>query len=287
MQNWLKQITTGAMIGTTVLVTSACTMRLSESTFIASDEVPVAFTAEFTQQLQQAMPNHLITPLSLEASDHVKLNGFYIDNPNSLTTLVFYQGNGMKIEPHGLSVLTTLSTLNTDILVMDRRGLGASEGQPSINNIIADAQQQLDYLHQQYQPEKVILHGYSLGSFIAADLAKNNKIDALILHGSATNADDWVDEKTPWYMAPFMTLEMPEDFRKTDNKQVVAQYYQGPLLVIAAEDDEEVPPELSEKLFVASQSANKQLIMVPNVGHQGMLDDANTMSQYQRFITAL
>ncbi|MBB1381264.1 alpha/beta fold hydrolase, partial [Shewanella sp. SR41-2] len=234
MQNWLKQITTGAMIGTTVLVTSACTMRLSESTFIASDEVPAAFTAEFTQQLQQAMPNHLITPLTLEASDHVKLNGFYIDNPNSHTTLVFYQGNGMKIEPHGLSALTTLSTLNTDILVMDRRGLGASEGQPSINNIIADAQQQLDYLHQQYQPEKVILHGYSLGSFIAADLAKNNKIDALVLHGSATNADDWVDEKTPWYMAPFMTLEMPEDFRKTDNKQVVAQYYQGPLLVIAA-----------------------------------------------------
>ncbi|MBB1439796.1 alpha/beta hydrolase, partial [Shewanella sp. SG41-4] len=147
MQGLLNKITTGAMIGTTLLITSACTMRLSESTFIASDEVPTAFTTEFTQQLQQAMPDHLITTVSLEASDHVRLNGFYIDNPNSLTTLVFYQGNGMKIEPHGLSALTTLSTLNTDILVMDRRGLGASEGQPSINNIIADAQQQLDYLH--------------------------------------------------------------------------------------------------------------------------------------------
>ncbi|PKG79196.1 alpha/beta hydrolase [Shewanella sp. Actino-trap-3] len=287
MQGLLKKITTGAMIGTTILMTSACTMRLSESTFIASDEVPAAFTAEFTQQLQQAMPNHLITQLSLEASDHVKLNGFYIDNPNSLTTLVFYQGNGMKIEPHGLSVLSTLLTLNTDILVMDRRGLGASEGQPSINNIIADAQQQLDYLHQQYQPEKVILHGYSLGSFIAADLAKNNKIDALVLHGSATNADDWVDEKTPWYMAPFMTLEMSEDFRKTDNKQVVAQYYQGPLLVIAGEDDEEVPPELAEKLYAASQSAQKELIIVPDAGHVEMLDAPETMKRYQAFVRSL
>ncbi|MBB1440868.1 prolyl oligopeptidase family serine peptidase, partial [Shewanella sp. SG41-4] len=144
-----------------------------------------------------------------------------------------------------------------------------------------------DYLHQQYQPKKVILHGYSLGSFIAADLAKNNKIDALVLHGSATNADDWVDEKTPWYMAPFMTLEIPEDFRKIDNKQVVAKYYQGPLLIIAAGDDEEVPPELAEKLFAASQSVNKELIMVPNVGHQGMLSDANTMSRYQAFLHTL
>ncbi|AZG71314.1 alpha/beta hydrolase [Shewanella livingstonensis] len=287
MQNTIKKMITVAMISMTMLIISGCTVRLSEESFIANDKEPVPFTAEFTQALQQAMPNHLITPLSLEASDHVKLHGFYIDNPNSNTTLVFFQGNGMKIEPYSLSALTTLSTLNTDIFVMDRRGLGASEGQPKIKNIIADAQQQLDYLHQQYQPEKVILHGYSLGSFIAADLAKNNKIDALVLHGSATNADDWVYEKTPWYMAPFLSLEMPDDFRKANNQQVVAQYYQGPLLVIAAENDQEVPPELAEKLFAASQSANKQLIMVPNADHGGMLDNAATMYRYQAFIFAL
>ncbi|GGP70519.1 hypothetical protein GCM10009347_39520 [Shewanella algicola] len=287
MQNTVKKMITVAMISTTMLIISGCTVRLSEESFIANDKEPVAFSTEFTQALQQAMPDHVISQLNLEASDNVKLNGFFIDNPNSNTTLVFYPGNGMKIQPHCLADLTALSALNTDILVMDRRGIGASEGKPRINNIILDAQQQLDYVQQQYQPGKIILHGYSLGSFIAAELARNNKIDALVLHGSATNADDWVDEKTPWYMAPFMTLEMPEGFRKTDNKQVVAQYYQGPLLVIAGEDDEEVPPALSEKLFAASKSANKQFIMVPKVGHQGMLEEATTMQQYQTFITEL
>jgi dienelactone hydrolase len=287
MQNTVKQFITVVMISTAMLIISGCTVRLTEASFIAHDKAPVAFSTEFTQALQLAMPNNTIIPLSLEASDHVKLNGFFIDNPNSNTTLVFYQGNGMKIQPHCLSALTTLSTLNTDILVMDRRGIGASEGKPQIKNILSDAQQQLDYLQQHFQPEKIILHGYSLGSFIAADLARNNKVDALVLQGSATNADDWVDEKTPWYMAPFMTLEMPQDFRNIDNQQVVAQSYSGPLLVIAAEDDKEVPPALAEKLFAASKSANKQLIMVPNVGHQGMLDDVTTMQQYQDFITEL
>ena len=287
MQNTVKKMITVAMISTTMLIISGCTVRLSEESFIANDKEPVAFSTEFTQALQQAIPNHVITQLSLEASDHVKLNGFFIDNPASNTTLVFYQGNGMKIQPHCLADVTALSALNTDILIMDRRGIGASEGKPRINNIILDAQQQLDYVHQQYQPEKIILHGYSLGSFIAAELARNNKIDALVLHGSATNADDWVDEKTPWYMSPFMSLEMPQDFRNIDNQKVVANDYQGPLLVIAAEDDEEVPPALSEKLFAASKSVNKLFIMVPNVGHQGMLEEATTMQQYQAFITEL
>ena len=287
MQNTVTKMITVTMISTAMFIISGCTVRLTEASFIAHDKAPVAFNTEFTQALQQAMPNNAITPLSLEASDHAKLNGFFIDNPNSNTTLVFYQGNGMKIQPHCLADLTALSALNTDILVMDRRGIGASEGKPKIQNIISDAQQQLDYLQQHFQPEKIILHGYSLGSFIAADLAKNNQIDALVLHGSATNADDWVDEKTPWYMAPFMTLEIPQDFRNIDNKQVVAQLYSGPLLVIAGENDEEVPPALSEKLFAASKSANKQFIMVPKVGHQGMLEDVTTMQQYQAFITAL
>ncbi|MGI2171071.1 alpha/beta hydrolase family protein [Shewanella sp. MF05960] len=287
MQNTVKKMISVAMISTTMLIISGCTVRLSEESFIANDKEPVAFSTEFTQALQQAMPNHLITQLNLEASDHVKLNGFFINNPASNTTLVFYQGNGMKIQPHCLADLTALSALNTDILVMDRRGIGASEGKPLINNIILDAQQQLDYVQQQYQPEKIILHGYSLGSFIAAELARNNKIDALVLHGSATNADDWVDEKTPWYMAPFMSLEMPQDFRNIDNQKVVTHDYQGPLLVIAGEDDDEVPPALAEKLFAASKSANKQFIMVPNVGHQGMLEEATTMQQYQAFITEL
>ncbi|GGP96661.1 alpha/beta hydrolase [Shewanella ulleungensis] len=287
MQNTVTKMITVTMISTAMFIISGCTVRLTEASFIAHDKAPVAFNTEFTQALQQAMPNNAITPLSLEASDHAKLNGFFIDNPNSNTTLVFYQGNGMKIQPHCLADLTALSALNTDILVMDRRGIGASEGKPKIQNIISDAQQQLDYLQQHFQPEKIILHGYSLGSFIAADLAKNNQIDALVLHGSATNADDWVDEKTPWYMAPFMTLEIPQDFRNIDNKQVVAQSYSGPLLVIAGENDDEVPPALSEKLFAASKSANKQFIMVPKVGHQGMLEDVTTMQQYQAFITAL
>ena len=39
--------------------------------------------------------------------------------------------------------------------------------------------------------------GYSLGSFIAAHLVKEQAVKALVLQGSATNVDDWVDAKTP------------------------------------------------------------------------------------------
>ena len=270
-----------------LLVMSGCTMRLNGSTFIASSDTPVAFSDEFTQELRAAIPNGVITQVNIQTSDLITLSGFHIDNPSSQKTLIFFQGNGMKIEPYGKSALRDLWSLGTDIFVLDRRGLGASEGEPSIKSLINDAQLQLDYLHQHYQPQQVILHGYSLGSFIAADLAKNNKIDALVLHGSATNAEDWVAEKTPWYISPFMTLEISEDFRNADNLKVVSVYYNGPLLVIAGENDEEVPTKLAKKLFAQSKSANKQLIMVPNIGHQGMLENDDTMTQYQEFVGSL
>ncbi|MEZ9539308.1 alpha/beta hydrolase [Shewanella sp. 10N.286.51.B8] len=286
MKSLIKNILSGAVVGCMILMTTACTIRISEDTFIVSDEQPAAYQTDFVDQLQQVMPNNTITPVSIDASEQVRLKGFYIDNPTSDTTLMFFQGNGMKIEPDSLSILTSLSALNTDIFIVDRRGLGASEGQPRIENLIADAQLQLDYLHLNYPTNKVIVHGYSLGSFIAAQLVKTNSVDALVLQGSATNVDDWIDEKTPWYLL-FTHIEMPEDFRKADNEQVVAQYYQGPLLVIGAENDDQVPAELSEKLFDASQSEVKALIMVPNTGHQGMLDNAHAMSRYQAFVNNL
>ena len=84
-----------------------------------------------------------------------------------------------------------------------------------------------------------------------------------------------------------MTLEISEDFRNADNLKVVSMYYNGPLLVIAGENDEEVPAKLAKKLFAQSKSANKQLIMVPNIGHQGMLENDDTMTQYQEFVGSL
>ncbi|MGI2175642.1 hypothetical protein [Shewanella ulleungensis] len=87
MQNTVTKMITVTMISTAMFIISGCTVRLTEASFIAHDKAPVAFNTEFTQALQQAMPNNAITPLSLEASDHAKLNGFFIDNPNSNTTL--------------------------------------------------------------------------------------------------------------------------------------------------------------------------------------------------------
>ncbi|WP_394130879.1 alpha/beta hydrolase [Shewanella maritima] len=269
-----------------LISSSGCTVRLSESTFITQSDDVKAYQADFIKELHHAMPGNIIESVELQADQHTMLRGFHIDNPNSNTLLLFFPGNGMKVEPHSLGVLTHLAKLETDILIFDRRGLGASQGTASIANLITDAASMLQFAHQQYQPNKVIVHGFSLGSFIAAQLAKSQQVDALVLQGSATNVDDWIDEKTPWYM-PFLSIEMSEGFRRVDNEQVVSQDYQGPLLIIGAQQDDQVPASLSETLYRASQSPIKQLIMVPNANHQTMFDDPNTLIQYRAFIAQI
>ncbi|NKF49015.1 alpha/beta hydrolase [Shewanella sp. WXL01] len=276
-----------AVLGAALMALLAgCTLKIDEQQFIARSDGHTAYTQEFVGKLTHAMAPSKVSQIAFTTADKVNLKGFYIDNPNSETMLVFFQGNGMKVEPHSLSVLSKLAELQTDIVVIDRRGLGASEGSPTIDNLLSDAQAQLAYLQQTYQPKQLVLHGYSLGSFIAGQLAKSNQIDALVMHGSATNVDDWVDEKTPWYM-PFVDIEVVGNFRQVDNQQVLAKYYKGPLLVIGGENDDMVPVELSNKLYQASQSSNKELIIVPDATHTNMLDDEQTMAKYQAFLQTL
>ena len=63
-------------------------------------------------------------------------------------------------------------------------------------------------------------------------------------------------------MAPFLTVNIDPAFNLADNKKIVANHYSGPLLIIAAENDQQVPAQLSEQLYNASQSSNKTLVMV-------------------------
>jgi uncharacterized protein len=279
-----KHIT--SMLLGALLLNVGCSAIMSEEGFITQDKQATQFNTEYIEKLAQSLPQHLVNQISIDGDEHVSLKGLFIDNPASRTLVFFIQGNGMKVDPDSLAVLQTLSQLGTDIVIFDRRGLGASNGQATIANLLTDATQELAFIRNTYQPDKVIVHGYSLGSFIAAQLVKNQAADALVMQGSATNVDDWIAAKIPWYM-PFLTVETPESFKLVDNQEVVSTFYQGPLMVIGGEKDDQVPAELSEKLFLASQSKIKTLIIVPEANHGEMLNSAKTMQAYREFIARI
>jgi len=273
----------GLLVGT-----FSCTATLKEDQFISQSEEVTHYNVETINKWRQKFPEHKLSTLSLITEDKsAQLKGLHLDNPQSNQLIFVIQGNGMQVKDGGIQMLHSLVPLGMDIVIFDRRGLGASSGQATISNLISDVNEQYKFIKTKFKTDKVIVHGYSLGSFIATQLAKDQSIDALVLQGSATNVDDWIEAKTPWYMYPFLTINIDSAFHTVNNQNIVAKQYKSPLLIIAGDEDQQVPVELSQKLYDASRSKNKKLIVVKGANHNTMFKSGDTTQAYIEFLTSI
>jgi alpha/beta superfamily hydrolase len=84
------------------------------------------------------------------------------------------------------------------------------------------------------------VHGYSLGSFIAAYIAGNRPLDGLILEGSSTHPHELVYAQIPWYFKPFVTVTISDNLKTISNTQALSNY-KGKVLVITGEKDNSTP----------------------------------------------
>lgn len=89
-------------------------------------------------------------------------------------TILFFHGNtATRAFPLRTAIYTVLtSRLNVNILVIDYRGFGDSEGYPSVEGVSMDARAGWDFLMSKGgKPEDVLIMGHSLGTAIAGILA--------------------------------------------------------------------------------------------------------------------
>jgi len=276
------------LLSTLCFTLVGCTASIKEKSFIAQDEVITNYQQSEMNTWQSKFPDHQLQSISLTTNDKsATLKGIFFDNPTSDDVIFFIPGNGMSVSKTAEKSFGRLQSLGKDIVYFDRRGLGASSGEATIEKLSSDGLEMLAYIRSHIKPNQIIVHGYSLGSFVAGHIAKHEKIDALVLEGSATNVNDWIDHQVPWYTKPFLTIEVDEAFNTVDNANVLSEHYAGPVFILGAENDEQVPVTLSSKLFEASQSAHKILAIVEGADHGAMLDGVKEVELYRTFLNSI
>lgn len=99
----------------------------------------------------------------LLTADGVRINAFYRSNPTSKQALLWFHGNAENIG-HGLPHLRALARLGVNILAVDYRGYGKSEGKPDEPGVYHDADAAYNYLMDQrhFRPQDIIIYGHSL-----------------------------------------------------------------------------------------------------------------------------
>lgn len=200
--------------------------------------------------------------------------------------VLYFGGNTFHLDQHGGGVLNALAPCGADVVMMDYRGYGRSGGVPTIAAMRADALQAFDFVNARH-PGAVVVHGQSLGSFIAAYVASQRPAArGLVLESTTTNARDWGNAMLPWYAWPFVRLELSGSLAEIDNV-AAASGYAGPALVLEGAEDKVTPPRLARKVYEALPGSAKRLLVVPGAGHNDVLSNPVVQPQYCAFIQSV
>jgi fermentation-respiration switch protein FrsA (DUF1100 family) len=133
---------------------------------------------------------------------------------------------------------------------------------------------------------RIVVHGHSLGSFMAGHVAAHRPTGGVVLESSVTTAEDWVHAATPGAAKAFVKVRIQDDLKGRGNLRNMA-LIEEPLLILVGEKDKTTPPRLSQALFAASPmpTDRKRLTLVAGAGHSDAMTRPQAIAAYRNFLT--
>ena len=185
--------------------------------------------------------------VALSTQDGVNLHGWYIPAEGAREVVLFFHGNAGNISHRGASI-GIFNRLGLDVLIVDYRGYGRSDGKPGEQGLYQDARAAWRYLVDQrgFSPDQVIVFGRSLGAGVATQLAVEVQPGRLILESAFSNVRDMARHHMP--VASRFTL-VRYGF---DSVQKIGRV-DSHLLMLHSPEDEIVPIALGRKIFEAAR----------------------------------
>jgi len=198
----------------------------------------------------------------LNTKDGIKISVFYFPKKDSKKTILFFHGNaGNASGRFGDAV--NLNNLGLNVLLVDYRGYGLSEGKPSEKGVYIDARAALKFLLEKKNTKEnqIVIYGRSLGSAVAVDLAQYKSFAGVILVSPFTSGKDMASKSGLSFMKPFVGNPL-DSYKKIVNLK-------SPLLVIHGTKDRLVPFEMGKRLYQKAK-VKKKFVPILNAGHNDL-----------------
>jgi hypothetical protein len=203
--------------------------------------------------------------VTIDTADGLKLHGWFVPHERSSEVLLFLHGNGGNIAHRGES-LRIFQRLGINVLIIDYRGYGQSEGTPSENGFYEDARSAWRYLTETkgYRAGQIVIFGRSIGGAVAANLITEQQPAKVILESTFSSARDMAGSLMP-VLSKIVILRY-----NFDAISHIGQL-QTPLLVLHSPDDEIIPFRLGEKLYDAADGP-KQFVKLKGDHNNGFIE---------------
>ncbi len=176
-------------------------------------------------------------------------------------TVLFFHGNSGNIS-HRDYVIDVCREFGLDLLLVDYRGYGNSDGIPEPRGIRKDAMLAYDFLKTKCDPQDIIVWGESLGGSAAAYVASQRRCRCLILISTFSSLEDCIfDCSMPkWFKYPVGYL-VKWTVEPIPSKNWMYKT-QCPVVVIHSEEDDLINFSNAQKLYDSVQHDCKMLVKI-------------------------
>lgn len=194
----------------------------------------------------------------IETSDGETLVAWYTRPQPGQPIFLFFDGNGGAPELWDVR-WRAITGHGAGFLAVYYRGYSGSTGSPSERGLITDARAGYDWLIAQgYRPSDIVIHGFSLGSAVAVQLAAERPARALILEAPMTGIDDIARAHAPGGFTGFM--------RDTFKSREFIPRVTAPVLIAHGDADHVIPFAQGEAMFALAHEP-KLFVRMPGGDH--------------------
>jgi hypothetical protein len=245
-------------------------MYLAQRSFL----YPIPTTARTTPKaagFAQAEENVLTT------ADGERVIVWHVAPQPGRHVVIYFPGNGDTLAGSA-GRFEEITSDGTGLIALSYRGYAGSSGRPSEQGLLSDAAATYAFAAATYDPARIVLWGFSLGSGIAVAIAAEHPVSGLILEAPYSSIADIAAAAFPFLPARYL---LKDTFR---SDQRIAQV-QSQLLVMHGGRDRTIPIENGERLFAMAHKP-KQFVRFDGGGHAD-LGSFGALQTARQFIGAL
>lgn len=246
--NWRR---VGIRVGRTTLLVVACSAVL-----VAIFERRAVYRSTRATEddfIPMTVPGIRIEQVWLETADGVRIYGWFVNSLGADRAILYFHGNAGNLFERE-DWIVALARLGADVMVIDYRGYGRSEGSPTEKGLYMDAEAAYRYLTEVrgVPPERIVVYGKSLGGGPACEIARRFPCAGLILMSAFTSIPDMANRLVPIFPVGWFVRERYDNLAKVAEIAV-------PKLVVHSRPDELVPFRMGEALYEAAAGPKRRL----------------------------
>jgi pimeloyl-ACP methyl ester carboxylesterase len=234
-------------------------VRLSASDMLSPDEPPVASSLPAGYVVETALIHRAQRVVGMTRAHR----------PGNRVVVIFCGGDSFRQSREGGAVLTALAR-ESDVVLFDYPGFGTSTGAPTPDDLLDNARATAEYVAGLVtsRSQKRVLYGFSLGGIVAAELAREQAFDGIVLEATSPDVASWARTQIPWYAKAFVRVELEPALARIDSVQAL-RAFNGRILILAGGRDKQAPLVLSRGLAqgLAALGRRVELHEFPDAKH--------------------